>query len=379
MKYQHLDLFSGIGGFSLGLEATGGFETVAFSEIEDFPRKVLTKHWPNVPIYGDIKELNYDRLKADGIISDTRNIDILTGGYPCQPFSIAGRKKGEEDPRHLWPEMFRLVKELRPTWVTGENVAHHIKLGLDTVLQDLESEGYSTRAFSISASSIGAKHQRERVWIVAHSEHNGRITSEERRSLEETISKEQERQNNALNLERASGLPFSSENVANANDKGLRARIRGSDNDYAEESRSRRTDGGRSTSNDERHNITPTTNETMAVADTDSKRRCLWETNRQDAKDVGQSPRSEEHRQRNFIGRMDGTLNGLPKGFYRHWGDKWEEGTPRVAENQKNKTMRLKALGNSVVPQIPYYIGLSILQTINQEEENEQEKIYIRE
>ena len=331
MKYQHLDLFSGIGGFSLGLEATGGFETVAFSEIEDFPRKVLTKHWPNVPIYGDIKELNYDRLKADGIISDKRNIDIITGGYPCTPFSISGLKKGEEDPRYLWPEMFRLVKELRPTWVTGENVAHHIKLGLDTVLQDLESEGYSTRAFSISAASVGAKHQRNRVWIVAHSEHNGLI---------------------------------SSENVANANDKGLRARIRGSDNDYAEESRSRRTDGGRSTSNDERHNITPTTNETMAVADTDSKRRCLWETNRQDAKDVGQSPRSEEHRQRNFIGRMDGTLNGLPKGFYRHWGDKWEEGTPRVAEGQKNKTMRLKALGNSVVPQIPYYIGLSILEAI---------------
>ena len=113
MKLKHLDLFSGIGGFSLGLEATGGFETMAFCDIEEYPRQVLQKHWPHVKQYKDIKELNYERLKADGINS----IDIITGGYPCQPFSVAGRKKGEEDPRHLWPEYFRLVKELRPTWV----------------------------------------------------------------------------------------------------------------------------------------------------------------------------------------------------------------------------------------------------------------------
>jgi DNA (cytosine-5)-methyltransferase 1 len=166
---KHLDLFSGIGGFSLGLEATGGFETVAFCDIDQYPRQVLQKHWPHVKQYEDIKELNYERLKADGINS----IDIITGGYPCQPFSVAGRKKGEEDPRHLWPEYFRLIKECRPTWVIGENVSGHIKLGLDTVLENLESEGYSARTFSISASSIGANHQRERVWIVANTERIG--------------------------------------------------------------------------------------------------------------------------------------------------------------------------------------------------------------
>ncbi len=156
--YQHLDLFSGIGGFSLGLEATGEFETVAFCDYDPFCQKVLRKHWENVPIYGDIKELTYEKLKANGI----NNIDIITGGYPCQPFSVAGNKKGEQDPRHLWPEYFRLVQECRPTWVIGENVGGHIKLGLDTVLKDLESEGYSARTFSISASSIGANHKRER-------------------------------------------------------------------------------------------------------------------------------------------------------------------------------------------------------------------------
>ena len=95
MVLKHLDLFSGIGGFSLGLEATGGFETVAFCDIDQYPRQVLQKHWPHVKQYEDIKELNYEKLKADGLLP----IDIITGGYPCQPFSVAGRKKGEEDPR----------------------------------------------------------------------------------------------------------------------------------------------------------------------------------------------------------------------------------------------------------------------------------------
>ena len=187
MKLKHLDLFSGIGGFSLGLEATGGFETVAFCDIEEFPRKVLQKHWPYVKQYKDIKELNYEKLKADGI----GPIDILTCGYPCQPFSVAGRKKGEKDPRHLWPDCFRLIKECRPSFVIGENVAGHIKLGPDTVLQDLESEMYSARCFSISASSVGANHQRERVWIVAYSERNYHFNEEQRvNGEEEKISRE---------------------------------------------------------------------------------------------------------------------------------------------------------------------------------------------
>ena len=103
---SHLDLFSGIGGFSLGLESTGVVKTVAFCDYEKWCQKVLKKHWPHVQIYGDVKELTHERLKADGI--DT--IDIITGGYPCQPFSVAGRKKGEQDSRHVWPEMIRLIK-----------------------------------------------------------------------------------------------------------------------------------------------------------------------------------------------------------------------------------------------------------------------------
>ena len=169
-KLQHLDLFSGIGGFSLGLESAGLAKTVAFCDIDNFCQEVLKKHWPEVPIFSNVKELTYEKLKTNGI----NKIDIITGGYPCQPFSVAGRKKGEEDPRHVWPEYFRLIKELRPTWVIGENVGGHIKLGLDSVLSDLESEGYSARTFSISAACIGANHKRERVWILANSKSSNR-------------------------------------------------------------------------------------------------------------------------------------------------------------------------------------------------------------
>ena len=166
-KLRTLDLFSGIGGFSLGLDSTGYFETVAFCEIEEFPCKVLNKHWPDVPIYNDVRELSYEKLQTDGLISGRRGIDVICGGYPCQPFSVAGRQKGEEDPRHLWPEYFRLVRELRPSYVIGENVGGHIRLGLDSVLEDLDSENYTVRCFSVEAASLGAPHRRERIFWIA--------------------------------------------------------------------------------------------------------------------------------------------------------------------------------------------------------------------
>jgi len=157
-----LDLFSGIGGFSLGLERAG-METVAFCEIEEYPRKVLKKHWPDVPIYEDIRELTGDRLKQDGITAD-----LICGGYPCQPFSTAGKRQGEGDDRHLWPEMYRLIKTLRPRWVIAENVAGHVSMGLDAVLSDLEAEDYTWWPFIIPACAVDAKHRRDRIWIIAN-------------------------------------------------------------------------------------------------------------------------------------------------------------------------------------------------------------------
>ena len=151
-----LDLFSGIGGFSLGLERAGPFRTVAFCERDKFCQAVLRKHWPDVPIYEDVRTIDFEG-----------DIDIITGGYPCQPFSVSGKQKGAADDRHLWPAMFEIIKHKRPRWVVAENVAGHITLGLDEVLFDLEGQGYTSRPFVIPACAVDAPHRRDRVWIVA--------------------------------------------------------------------------------------------------------------------------------------------------------------------------------------------------------------------
>ena len=284
-KLNVLDLFSGIGGFSLGLEATGGFETKAFCELDKYCKSVLKKHWPDTRQYDDIKELTYDKLRSDGI--DT--IDIITGGYPCQPFSVAGKQKGTEDKRHLWPEYFRLVKECRPTWVIGENVSGHIKLGLDQVIEDLESEGYATRTFSISASSIGANHQRERIWIIANSDSNG------------------------LLKDNSNIRPQSTESIG-------------------KDSGSIRKDIPR-----EQHMA----NSYSGSKETLNQERVLGEQNTE-----GETERYP-----------DGSLQ-----VHGQWN--FEPNVGRVADGIPSRLDRLKSLGNSLVPQIPYYIGQTILKTM---------------
>ena len=158
-----LDLFSGIGGFSLGLEAAG-METVAFCEYDEKARLVLKKHWPEVPIFHDVRELTGDRIRKE-----IGAIDLICGGFPCQPFSVAGKRRGKEDDRHLWPEIDRLLDEIRPRWCIFENVAGHITMGLDQVLSDLEGKEYTAQAFVIPACAVNAPHRRDRVWIIANS------------------------------------------------------------------------------------------------------------------------------------------------------------------------------------------------------------------
>ena len=410
-KLRHLDLFSGIGGFSLGLEATGGFETVAFCEIEEFPRKVLQKHWPHVKKYTDIKELTYDRIKADGI----GPIDIITGGYPCQPFSVAGRKKGEEDPRHLWPEYFRIIKELRPNWIIGENVAGHIKLGLDTVLQNLESEGYQTRAFSISASAIGANHKRERVWVVANANSGGN-KGEESRSIgkkkeEETSNRKihsttrfpdgtdstvtqqgsetkveyvedtrrslrqgsfiREKNENEIGKENANLSQRSGEasefDVANTeskrtrkNDEGLRTRSgRASGRETADVAN---TESIGSYGGENKNNQQETENKKIKgkargvsgnMANPYQQNVQATPTSGNDGEDEKKSPNKHDR------GRSPTPGGKIIQG---NWDVEPKLG--RVADGIPNRVDRLKALGNSLVPQVPYYLGLSILESV---------------
>ena len=182
----HGSLFSGIGGFDLAAEWTG-WENLFNCEWEEFPRKVLKHHFPNAKQYEDIKD--FDATDYNG------RIDILSGGFPCQPFSVAGKRKGSEDERHLWPEMLRVIGECEPRWVVGENVRGLVSwsdgLVLETCYSDLENLGYSVQSFIIPACAAGnAPHRRDRVWIIAnrerirleHTEKSGSVEERERKT-----------------------------------------------------------------------------------------------------------------------------------------------------------------------------------------------------
>ena len=178
MKLKLLDLFSGIGGFSLGLESTGYFETIAFVEKDKFCQQVLKKNFKDIPIESEVRDVKGERYAAD----------IITGGFPCQPFSVAGKRRGTDDDRYLWDETIRIIRECKARWFIGENVEGIINIQDGMVLRqvqdDLEKEGFQVQCLVIPASSIGAWHQRKRVWILAYSKHNGSHRSKGNETIE---------------------------------------------------------------------------------------------------------------------------------------------------------------------------------------------------
>ena len=308
-----LDLFSGIGGFSIGLEKAG-FETVAFCEIEPYCRGVLERHWPDTPIYGDVKQLTGEQLRADGIVPD-----VIVGGYPCQPFSVAGRQRGEEDPRHLWPEVHRLIRELRPRWVICENVSGHIKLGLDEVLATLEAEGYTVWPFIIPACGVDAPHKRDRVWIVAHA--NSGDDRRDAGTVRKAQGEERLQERNQSWLAGNSGQARTA--MADTNN-----RQRDGENKEVFSGRHTTADGGQD------------------VADSESER--LQGRTEEPAYGVGDLSRQSERGGTDF-------RDGWPT----------EPNVGRVANGVSARSHRIKALGNAVVPQIPEAIGLTIMRYEN--------------
>ncbi|TKB96866.1 DNA cytosine methyltransferase [Pedobacter cryophilus] len=166
---KHGSLFSGIGGFDLAAQEMG-WENVFHCEWNKFGQKILKYYWPNAISYDDIKKTDFSIHRG--------TIDILTGGFPCQPYSVAGKRKGKEDERHLWPEMLRAIREIQPTYVVGENVGGLVSwnggLVFNEVQTNLETEGYEVQAFILPACAKNAPHRRDRIWFVAYSDSNAR-------------------------------------------------------------------------------------------------------------------------------------------------------------------------------------------------------------
>lgn len=291
-----LDLFSGIGGFAVGLEATNFFKTTCFVEQEPYCKEVLRHHFPEVPILGDIKNVKRSDLPDP-------DPDVIVGGFPCQPFSSAGLQKAQSDSRHLWPEMFRLIKECRPSWVIGENVIGIVKLGLDEVLTDLENEGYATRTFNIPACAIGAPHLRQRVWIIAHSD-------------------SKRKSNGAIDAQAQGEL------VADPSISGLQEHGYGQAEDAIERSKD--------------------------VADPQSKRH-----GRGSSKKCGNEQRIILPKEQEG-GEMGREAEGCGE---PHRPDQWWESEPpvgRLAHGVPNRVSQIRALGNSIIPQIAKEIGNAI-------------------
>jgi DNA (cytosine-5)-methyltransferase 1 len=317
MKLRLLDLFSGIGGFSLGLERSGNFETIAFCEIEPYPRAVLKKHWPNVKVYEDVKELSRERLEADGL-----GVDAICGGFPCQDISTAGRGAGLAGERSgLWFEFHRLIKEIKPQVAIIENVSALRSRGLDQVLRSLAEIGYDAEWHCIPASAVGAPHRRDRIWIVAYPASQRYGKWREERNICET--------DGGSHGQMRPEFVFASsrtENLANATE--LHSNGRNTDSEVG------------ITSTCESGNSSGADN----LADT----ICLGQ---QGSWTSGYASDQETAGERQAIDALNGGL----RDFWRV-----EPDVGRVANGVPNRVDRLRALGNAVVPQIPEMIGRAI-------------------
>ena len=288
-----LDLFSGIGGFSLGLESTGYFKTIAFCEKDEFCQKVLKKHWKDIPIESEIRNVKGSNYKAD----------IITGGFPCQPFSVAGKRKGTDDDRYLWDETIRIIRETKPRWFIGENVEGIINIQDGMVLRqvqnDLEGEGFQVQSLVIPASGIGAWHQRKRVWIIAHSNSNRDRHEITRSNGEEKEIQREHRKENSTSWK------------------------------FAETN----------------------TNEYVSYTDSEGLQG-LWDAYElQEIRKKEKAIRSSNDGTRESWWQIESRVCGVPNGI--------------SFELDKARNNRIKSLGNSIVPQIARQLGLAIMEAEN--------------
>jgi DNA (cytosine-5)-methyltransferase 1 len=324
-KLKLLDLFSGLGGFSLGLESTGFFETIAFVEKDEFCQKVLKKNFKNIPIEGDIRNVKGEKYRAD----------VVTGGFPCQPFSVAGKRKGTDDDRYLWDETIRVVRECKPKWFIGENVEGLVNIQDGMVLRqvqnDLEEEGFEVQCLIIPASGIGAWHQRKRIWIIGYnvSNSNTRFGIRENQEI-------QTRRNTSTN---------GSKDVSNTFGKlsdGCSSTTRNSKTKF------KRVECNQSWNWNEVRSKTERCSE--QVREDVSNSKCIGTQVQTKGKHTSIKMSGSTSQKTWWQTQSDlcGVPNGVSYGL------------------DKNRANRIKALGNSIVPQIARELGLAIMEAENE-------------
>ena len=319
-RLTHLSLFSGIGGLDLAAEMAG-LITVGQCEWADYPTQILEKHWPDVPRWRDIRTLTGESFyERTGL----RTVDVVSGGFPCQPFSVAGERRGQDDDRYLWPEMLRVIRELRPTWIVGENVPGIINLALDQVLSDLEDEGYESQTFLIPACGVDAPHKRFRVAILAHA------------------------------ISQRHGINWASDDAEADGGQGNHDG-RGKTPDDSGEWRKDKPGVGRVA-----HGVSESVYETDPDPDSNGLSGRYFESLLETEFTKSSSRERERERERERI-RWAVEIPGMQS----PWED-WipEPGVDRVADGVPNRVDRLKCLGNAVVPQqfYPFFRAIYIVE-----------------
>ena len=309
MKLKLLDLFSGIGGFSLGLESTGFFETIGFVEKDKFCQKVLKKHWNNINIEEDIRNVKGEKYQAD----------VVTGGFPCQPFSVAGKRKSTADDRYLWDEMLRVIREVKPSWIVAENVEGIVNINegmvLRQVLNDLENEGFKSQCIIIPASGIGAWHQRKRIWILAYSNNNGSYRSQ-RNATKQSSNEQKDR------------LSFGDDKDVSNSNTGFSIR----ENEEIQSRGNAITNSGEDVSN----------------ANGEGSQGYKLQHDLETGKQISEHNGKTSFERQQTWWETQSEFCGIPNGV--------------SYELDKDRSNRIKALGNSIVPQIARQIGLSIME-----------------